>query len=85
MNTLKDECSKEVKVIPYDLTARSLDSIKPALRNLTLVVNNAGTMNDGRFFEIDPKSLATESLLNMRAISTVTKAVLESNEKVNLI
>ena len=75
MNSLKDECSEEVKVIPFDLTARSVDSIKPELRNITLVVNNAGSMNDGRFFEIDPKSLATESLLNIRAISTVTKAV----------
>ena len=66
-----------MKVIPFDLTTRSLDSIKPQMNNLTIVVNNAGTMMDGRFFEIDPKNLVTESLLNMRAISTVTKAVLE--------
>ena len=51
----------------------SITEDKEVSDNLALVVNNAGQLQEGRFFEIDPTKLQTELRLNLNAVSLLSK------------
>ena len=66
-----------MKIVPIDLSNTidysPITSDKEVMSNLGVVVNNAGQLISGKFFNLNPQSIQNEHKLNMNAIVLLTK------------
>lgn len=66
-----------MKVVPIDLANAAdyspITDDKEVSDNLAIVVNNAGQLLVGKFFELAPEKLQTELRLNLNAVTLLSK------------